>query len=316
MNRCTLLATVLGAGLAALLLGRAAEADDTPKPAEGTLVLIDGAGKEQKLKAWHFVAGIRHLSWLAPAAPPKEGPPEPKERGQPRRVETGPEALEFRAEDSTNYVDGVLTLIPLERLRAIDYDHDKDTVTVHVATGGEEETLTGSTKFRGINKLTLAAEVDKGDLGVAEVKYQGGVPKGINGIRFAEMKVAAPPAGGRSATVTVADKEKNVQKATDLQPLYHLADGSERLVPTLFFRKTLKIDVGKLRKLRAVESKEAPGSEWEVTLGDGNAETFTLLPKVPLDGKEATLEGLVGRVPAGYKLFPVHTLAEVEFGEP
>jgi hypothetical protein len=316
MKCCTLLLTVLAAGLAALFLGRVVGADDTPKPAEGTLVLIDAAGKEQKLKAWHFVAGTRHLSWLAPAAAPKEGAPAPKERGPARRVETGPEALEFRAEDSTNFVDGVLTLIPVERLRAIDYDQEKDTVTVRVATGGEEETLTGSTKYRGINKLTLAAEVDKGDLGVAEVKYLGGVPKGIRGIRFPETKVAPPAAGGRAATVTVADKEKNAQKATDLVPLYRLADGSERTVPTLFFRKTLKIDVAKLRKLRAVESKEEPGSEWEVTLADGNAETFTLLPKVPLDGKEATLEGLVGRVPAGWKLFPVHTIAEVEFGEP
>jgi hypothetical protein len=313
MNRATWRAVVVAGGLAVLILGRAAGADDAPKPAEGELVVIDAAGKEQKLKAWRFVAGTRHLSWLAPAAPPA------KDEKAPHKVETGPEALEFRAEDSTNFVDGVLTLIPLERLRAIDYDSEKDTVTVRVAAGdkgAEEETLTGSTKFRGINKLTLAAEVDKGDLGVAEVKFLGGVPKGIRGIRFPETKVPAAAAGGRPATVTVEDKEKNTQKATDLQPLYRLGDGSERILPTLFFRKTLKIDLGKVKKLRAVESKEAPGGDWEVTLGDGGTETFTLLPKPVLDGKPATLEGLVGRVPAGWKLFPVHALAEVEFGEP
>ena len=51
---------------------------------------------------------------------------------------------------------------------------------------------------------------------------------------------------------------------------------------------------------------------------DGTVTPFrpTLLPKVTLEGKPATLVGLVGRVPAGYKLFPLHVIAEVEFGAP
>jgi hypothetical protein len=32
-----------------------------------------------------------------------------------------------------------------------------------------------------------------------------------------------------------------------------------------------------------------------------------------LDGKPAELIGLVARVPAGYKLFALHTLAEIKF---
>jgi hypothetical protein len=300
MTRCTLTALLLAAAAA----GPAA---DPAKPAEGTLVVTDAAGKEQKLTAWHFVSGTRRLGWLAPAAP-AEGA---------KKAPEGPEALEFRDDKSTTFVEGVLTLIPLERLRALDYDAEKEAVTVRVATGGEpaEEAPTGSTKYRGINKVVLAAEVDKGDLGVAEVKYLGGVPKGVRGIRFPETKVTATPAG-RPATVTVADREKDVQKVTDLRPLYRLADGGERLLPTLYFKKTLKIDVGKVRKLRAVEGKEAPGSEWEVTLEGAAEETFTLLPKVTLEGKPATLVGLLGRVPAGYKLFPLHVIAEVEFGTP
>lgn len=305
MNRCTLTALVLAAAAAA-------PAADPATPAGGTLVVIDAAGKEQKLTAWHFVSGTRRLGWLAPAAPAKPGEPPPEGA---KKAPAGPEALEFRDDKSTTFVEGVLTLIPLERLRAIDYDADKDAATVRVATGVEpaEEVLTGSTKYRGINKVVLAAEVDKGDLGVAEVKYLGGVPKGVRGLRFPETKVAAA-AGGRPATVTVADREKDVQKVTDLQPLYRLADGGERLLPTLYFRKTLKIDVAKVQKLRAVEGKEAPGSEWEVTLAGAAEETFTLLPKVTLEGKPATLVGLLGRVPAGYKLFPLHVIAEVEFG--
>ena len=105
------------------------------------------------------------------------------------------------------------------------------------------------------------------------------------------------------------------QKAADLQPLYKLADGSERLLPTLMFKKTLKLDLGKIQKLRAAEGAEGEGAEWEVKLKDGEEQTLTLLRTLPMDGKPATLEGFVGRVPAGYKLFPVHTVAEIQFDD-
>jgi hypothetical protein len=36
---------------------------------------------------------------------------------------------------------------------------------------------------------------------------------------------------------------------------------------------------------------------------------------VTIDGRDAVLEGLMGRVPAGYKLFPMHTIGEVQFEE-
>jgi hypothetical protein len=148
-----------------------------------------------------------------------------------------------------------------------------------------------------------------------EVKFLGGVAEGIRSVRFPAVKAPAAGAEGRPGLVSVADKKKNEQKATDLQPLYRFADGSERLVPVLLFKKTLKLDVAKITKLRASESKEADGLEWGVTLKDGEEETLTLLPKGMIDGKEAVLEGLLGRVPAGFKLFPMHTIAEVQFDE-
>jgi hypothetical protein len=47
-------------------------------------------------------------------------------------------------------------------------------------------------------------------------------------------------------------------------------------------------------------------------LHDGTKHTLTLLTKVELAGtKMATLTGLLGRVPVGYKLFPAHTIAEL-----
>jgi hypothetical protein len=65
--------------------------------------------------------------------------------------------------------------------------------------------------------------------------------------------------------------------------------------------------------LRAAEGKDSEGAEWGVTLKGGEEETYTLLQKPILDGKPATLAGFVGRVSAGYKLFPPHTVAEIEF---
>src|SRR5256885_5795100 len=60
-------------------------------------------------------------------------------------------------------------------------------------------------------------------------------------IRFPAPKPPAAAAAGRAAFVLGEDK-KNVQKVADLQPLYEFADGTERLLPTLLFKKTLKLD--------------------------------------------------------------------------
>jgi len=296
------------------------EADETPsRPADpGTLIVIDSAGKEQKLKSWKFSQGVRHLAWLAPAAEDPE--PAPKDikpaRGPrpkvPRQV-AGPEALVFREESSTNFVNGILTLIPLDRLRALDYDPEMEAVIAKAATGDKtDETLTGTVKYRGINKIAIEAEVDKGDLGIAEVKYLGGVPRGIKGLRFPSPKPLAPPMG-RPATVTVLDKaKKTVLPVTDLQALYQTVDGGEKLLPLLMFKKTLKIDVAKVKKIVAGEG-EGGDVVWQVALKDGNDETLTLLQTIHHEGKELVLEGLLGKVPAGYKLFPIHTIGEVEF---
>jgi hypothetical protein len=79
------------------------------------------------------------------------------------------------------------------------------------------------------------------------------------------------------------------------------------------FRKTLKLDVNKLKGLKPADSDQENGKSWHVTPKEGDEETLSLLTTVPLDGRAADLEGLLGRVPAGYKLFPLHTVAEVQF---
>jgi hypothetical protein len=298
--------------LPAALAVWAVAADEAPKPAvPGTLVIIDAAGKEQKLKAWKFTAGTRRLGWLAPA---EKAPAGEKDKAPPRKPPAGPEALELRAEMKIEYVEGVLTLVPLDRLRSLDYDNDKETVTARVATGPKadaDEVLTGTTKYRRINKLVIEAEVDRGEQGVAEIKFLGGLPRGIRGVRFPPPKAPAAPAG-RPAVVVSADGEtKTTHKVADLLPLYRLPDGGERLLPTLMFRKTLKLDVGKIAKVAVTGNENDPS--WQVTTKGGGDETLTLLQKIPYEGGQATLEGLVGRVPAGYKLFPVAAISEITF---
>src|SRR6266851_10492343 len=81
-------------------------ADD---PAPAGAIIVDGTGKELALKKWALTAGTRKLSWLA-----KDG-------------SAAPEALVFRDVNSTLYVEGVVTLIPLERLESLTYDSAKQT---------------------------------------------------------------------------------------------------------------------------------------------------------------------------------------------
>jgi hypothetical protein len=313
----TLLLAVAFAVLPALW----ATADDAPaKPDGDALIVTDNGGKEHCLKTWKMTSGTRHLAWLAAAdkeADPKDkDKPEPK--AQPKGKSTaGPEALEFREENSTNFKEGILTLVPLDRLRSLIYDNTEETVKLTAATGPKADdtaTLTGVTKFAGINKLVIEAEVDKGDLGVAEVKFLGGVAKGVTALKFgASAKIETAPMGRPASVTTKADsKGKSTHDVQDLQPLYRVA-GGETLSPLLFFKKTIKIDVAKIGKITVTEADKE--TVWGLSMKAGGEESLTLLTNVTLDGKAATLVGFVGRVPAGYKLFPVHIIEEVQFDE-
>jgi hypothetical protein len=310
MNVRVILAVALGVVCATLAAGRHAPSPDMPP-----ILVIDAAGKEQKLKSWKFTIGVRHLTWLAPAPPPKPaGDADKDQKPRPRGILPGPEALEFREDNSTTFVDGVLTIVPLDRLRALDYDLEQKTVTAKVATGPkaeDNEVLTGTTRFDRVNKLAIDAEVDKGDLGVADLRYIGGTARGIHGLRFPAAKPAGPPTG-RSASLTTAGKEPATMKVNDLQALYRFASGHERVAPLLMFKKTLKLDVAKIQKITNASTEEESGT-WQVQMKDGNEETLSLLRVITLDGQDAQLEGLLGKVPAGYKLFPVLTIGEVVF---
>jgi hypothetical protein len=317
--------TALAAGLLGGVLGATAAVEGPARQpaAPPVLVVVDGTGKEHKVTGWKFTAGTRHLSWLAPAPPDKKPDPPPDGKKGARsapgpKPPAGPEALEFRDDASTNpaYVDGVLTLVPLDHVRDVEYDNQKNAVTVRVhpaAKAGDDLVLQGTTKYKNINKMALEAEVDKGELGVAAVKFLGGVPAGVRALRFPPPKPLPEPPAGRRTRVVTNDKQKTAHDVTDLRPLYRQADGSERLESVLLFKKTLKLDLARIQKLRPAEGRDPDGTPLVVTLKEGGEETYTALKNAPSDGPPAVLEGLLGRVSAGYKLFPLHTLAEVVF---
>src|SRR5207253_9245210 len=124
------------------------------KPAgPGTIVVTDAAGKEQKVKSWSFTAGTRRLGWLAPAADDKDKGSEEKGGKPAARKAAGPEALVVRDELKIHFLAGVVTLVPVERLRSVEFDNDKETMTARAATGAkadEDAVLTGTTAYTGI----------------------------------------------------------------------------------------------------------------------------------------------------------------------
>jgi hypothetical protein len=136
-------------------------------------------------------------------------------------------------------------------------------------------------------------------------------------VRFPRAQAPAVAAAGRPARITTTERDRSVHPAADLVPLYRLADGTSKPVPLLFFKKTLRIDPARIGSIRAVDSGGTTETEWQVTLKDGATHTLTLLHTVTLDdNRQAVLEGMLGRVPAGYKLFPVHLIGELKFDEP
>jgi hypothetical protein len=264
----------------------------------GILTVIDGTGNEIKLKNWRFTNGTRPLNLTG---------------------KNGRELLEFREEKSTVYQNGILTLVPLTSIRSIDYDAGKKTATVTLlGPDGKDIVLTGTTKYIGINKIGVQGDADLGDIGVGTVKFQAGDPKNpknLRGLRFPSPKATAAVSGKR-ATILAREKEKSLHHVWDLLPVYQAKGDVVRTQLTLWFKSTVKIELDKIQSLRHIppENKKQTAYDFEVTLRDGKQHNLTLLEKINLDdGKPAQLLGLLGRVPAGYKLFPAHTIMEARW---
>mgnify|MGYP001017857088 CR=1 FL=1 len=270
---------------------------DEPKSTAPTIT--DTAGKEVTPKKWKVSYGLKKLTW----------------------AEGKPEVFEMRELHSTTFKDGILTYIPTTRLQRLAYDYEKDSVEAFVA--GVDKPLLGSTRFKDINNIVIEAEIDQGAAGVVELRFRGGLAKGgIRGVKFPDAKAPekAPELGQLySFTVPPEGKGKTgptIQTAHKIQALYRLPSGEEKLVDYLMFKKTLKVELSNILKMNFGEYnvKDAT-SECELKMKDGSDLSVTLLTTITLNDKQAKLIGFVGAVPAGYRLFPVHTITEMQPGE-
>jgi hypothetical protein len=297
-----------------LALGCSGFAAAQPTGADPAWEILYDAKVAIRLEQPRFTMGTKQLAWLAEAVKAKAGA---------KNLPAGPEHLEFREESSTLFKDGIITYIPLPSLLRLEYDPEKKLVKALVAAAdGNEATLTGSLKFVGINKFQVegVAQPSGVTIPAGPLAVQDGLLKTpIRGIRLRDVKAAKPvelPAG-RSAIVIGQDKEKSEHRVTALTPLYRVGAG-QRLAPVLMFQKRGHLDLDKIETLRQLPAakKQTTSSDYEVTLAGGGKETLTLLEKTTLeDNQPAQLVGLVGRVAAGWKLFPPHTIAELRFGK-
>ena len=258
--------------------------------------VTDSAGKELTLKKWKIVAGTRKLSW----------------------AEGKPESFEIREVGSTSFKDGIITFVAMSRVQEVTWDYEKETMTVRVA--GLEKPLIGTTKYKDINVLTIEAEVDQGKSGVADLRFRGGPIKGgIRGIKFPNAKAPEKmPEAGPAFAFTVPPEAKSkagpaFHQASGFQALYRTSNTEEKLLPYLMFKKTLKVEIANIGRLTvgAYNAKDHT-AECELKQKDGMDLSVSLLASFPIDGKPATLLGFVGTVPAGYRLFPIHTISQFE----
>ena len=270
-------------------------------------ILVD-AHTKVPFKDARFTAGTRHLGWLVESDRP----------ANPKAKNPGPEYLEFREEKSTTFKDGILTWIPLASLAGLEFDHDKKLVRAAVKQAdGKDLVLVGSTKFVGINKFSVEGSTGKTEIGIGgALQLQDGLLKTpFRGLMHEGARPVIVPAG-RGAVVIAQDKEKSEHKVYGLAGLYRVGAG-QKLASVLMFQKIGQLDLAKvtvLRQLPPTDKKQTVSHDYDVTFADGDKQRLTLLEKTQLsDNQPATLVGLVGRVPAGFKLFPPHTIAEVRF---
>jgi hypothetical protein len=103
-----------------------------------------------------------------------------------------------------------------------------------------------------------------------------------------------------------------VHSADLVQALYKFGV-DEKPLSYLTFKKTLKVELATIAKLSVgAYSVKDRTAECELKLKDGSELSVTLMTAIQVDGKPATLVGLMGAVPAGYRVFPVHTFSNCQ----
>lgn len=280
------------------------------QPATQQLTIVDNSGKEHKISAWKFTTGTRRLNWLAS---------EEEKKVAKKPAEVGPEVLEFTEGKLPPLKQRVLTLVPLKHIRSLEYDVKKNTVTLKVAkTADTDVVLQGPTGFVGVNILSIEAEENLGEFGKAEIKFLGGVSRGVKSIVFAAPVPLEPMPQGRPALVETSDKNNKSFTTIDLKPLYQQSTQALYLEPSLSFQKSVRIDVDKIHQLSHVGSGSGlkGGLVYDVKLKGGTQKPLVLIETRPLSKNVSEfLQGLIGRVEVGYKLVPMITIQQVTFDQ-
>jgi hypothetical protein len=284
--------------------------DDKDKKADqstGPLTLIDQNDKKYKVNDAEWLSGTRRLGWLATG---EEKPKDKSKKG--KQSESGPLAFVLREANEIHFSAGVLTLIPVERLRSLAFDAEKKRLTVKaVGDKGETVSMEGTTEYENINWFEIEADVDLGKCGTATLRYQCKLKGNLKSMEFTRPAKVEDVKRGREAVMQTADQSvKQKHKVSDLTPLYATKAG-ERTHPQLMFYKTLKLDVGKIESITDTGDKR--DVVWKVKRKGGDETTLRLLLKTTIDDQPAELVGFVGKVPVGYLYVPVRRIKSILF---
>ncbi len=269
-----------------------------------TLKIVDFSGKEHTITSWKFSLGTRPLSWL--------------NAGKKNASIMDGTALEFVATDKRPIRFPVTTLVALKHVRSLTFDAKKQMAILRVAgkTPKEDIILKGPLGYVGMNVFVVDAQAELKGLGKAELKFQGGVRRGIRSITFSDPVPLPELPKGRPARVITIDKAKTAHDIVDLRPLYRIGRTAKpQIDPTLYFQKTLKIDISKIQKMSQVGNGAVTrrGLVFDVTLKGGTQKPLVLIQRQVAKRQVLLLEGLVGRVPVGYALVPTQSIAQVFF---
>lgn len=293
-----LLAALLGMPLPGMpRLGMAGLSAQQPPKATQAIV-VDMEGQETALQQVEWSGNVRRLAWLAdPNAADEDG----------RR---GPLALVIREPNSTTLTQGVLTLVPVRSLAAVEFDYDRQFVTYRIQ--GLQQALTGTLQYRGINTFTLTGLTAAGEKRTFSGGVRGGQMATIRSVTFPQAQPLPRRREGLSWNVQILQPTANdpLVPARNLKPLFALAGGRERLLDALPLRKAEPLPFGPqlLRWEMLAHDPNTHHAAAEVTLA-GQGERLVIIPlTLPEEGQTAQLLGLLGETDAGWKLFPLHTI--------
>lgn len=286
--------TVVAATVPTLLV--VAAQDQPVGPVEA--VVVDMEGKETALHQLSWSGNVRRLAWLA----------DPQAADEDSRL--GPLALEIREPNSTTLTQGVLTLVPVRHIAAIEFDYERLFVTYRIQ--GLQQTLTGTLQFRGINTFTLSGRTASGERRSFVGGQRGGKVSTIRRATFPQSQAVNRPREGSQWNVQILQPSANdpVVPVRQLRPLFAFPAGRERLLASLPLRKAEPLLFG-TQLLRFELLTHDPNTRFaaaEVTL-IGQGERLIVIPlTLPEEGQTGQLLGLLGEIDAGWKLFPLHTV--------